>query len=78
MASILPSGAASAIARFLRNEAAGGTLLMAAAAVVMILANSPAASLYFDLLGARVGRLSVLYWTDDGRISLFLLFVGWN
>jgi Na+:H+ antiporter, NhaA family len=64
------------IARFLRDEAAGGRLLIAAALLALIVANSPLAPVYTDILGRYVGGLSVLHWINDGLMSLFFLLVG--
>ncbi len=49
---------------------------MAAAAVALIIANSPAAPLYFDLLKANVLGLSVLHWINDALMAAFFLLVG--
>jgi transcriptional regulator with XRE-family HTH domain len=68
---------ASALRDLLKNKAAGGIFLVIAAAIAMILANSPAAPLYFDLLKAHVGSLSVLHWiNDDALMAVFFLLVG--
>jgi NhaA family Na+:H+ antiporter len=67
---------ASALRDLLKNEAAGGIVLVIAAAIAMILANSPAAPLYFDLLKAHVASLSVLHWINDALMAVFFLLVG--
>jgi Na+:H+ antiporter, NhaA family len=73
-------GPISLITTFLRLEAAAGLLLMAAAAVAMVLANSPAASLYHAALSYQIGfrstRLSVLLWINDGLMAIFFLLVA--
>ncbi len=61
---------------FLKNEASGGLLLMGAAALALIIANSPFATLYFDLLQTKIGPLSLLHWIDDALMALFFLLVG--
>lgn len=74
----------SALRDFLRHEAAGGYVLMAAAASALIVANSPLAGIYFDVLdhhlGFKVGPLvldeSVLHWINDGLMAVFFLLVG--
>ena len=66
----------SPIRRFLGTQAAGGIVLILAAAAAMLVANSPAGSLYFDLLHAEVGPLNVLHWINDALMALFFLLVG--
>jgi NhaA family Na+:H+ antiporter len=66
----------SALRAFLRSEAGGGVLLMAAAALALVLANSPLASAYRDLLHLELGPLSVQHWINDGLMALFFLLVG--
>ncbi|MDX2237048.1 MAG: Na+/H+ antiporter NhaA [Hyphomonadaceae bacterium] len=70
------SRAASAMRRFLAQESSGGFVLMAAAALALIVANSPAADLYFDALHAYVGPLSVGHWINDALMAVFFLYVG--
>jgi Na+:H+ antiporter, NhaA family len=73
-------GPISLITAFLRLEAAAGLLLMAAAAVALVLANSPAASIYhaalFYQIGLHPARLSILLWINDGLMAVFFLLVG--
>ncbi|MFZ1722825.1 MAG: Na+/H+ antiporter NhaA, partial [Dokdonella sp.] len=64
------------VTEFMRGEASGGFVLMAAAALALVVANSPAAPLYFESLHARFGSLSVLHWINDGLMAIFFLFVG--
>lgn len=69
---------------FLRSEALGGYVLMLAAVVALIIANSPLAPHYFDVLGAKLGfqagpvrlKESVLHWINDGLMAVFFLLVG--
>ena len=61
---------------FLSNEAAGGYMLMAAATGALVIANSPVASDYFQLLHLQIGQLSLLHWINDGLMPLFFLLVG--
>jgi NhaA family Na+:H+ antiporter len=69
---------------FLRSEALGGYVLMAAALAALIIANSSAAPLYFDVLGSKLGfqagpivlRETVLHWINDGLMAVFFLLVG--
>ncbi|WP_420141462.1 Na+/H+ antiporter NhaA [Sphingomonas sp.] len=64
------------IARFLRHEAAGGRLLIIAAMLALIVANSPLAPIYTDVLHRHVAGLSIIHWINDGLMSLFFLLVG--
>lgn len=65
-----------AIRAFLESEAAGGILLIVAAACALVLANSPAAALYFDTLHTDVGPMSAHHWINDGLMAFFFLLVG--
>lgn len=69
-------GQPSAIRAFLESEAAGGILLIVAAACALVLANSPAAALYFDALHTDVGPMSAHHWINDGLMAFFFLLVG--
>ncbi|WP_061935066.1 Na+/H+ antiporter NhaA [Aureimonas sp. AU22] len=62
--------------RFMASEAAGGLVLMAAAALALGIANSPAASLYFEALHVYVGGLSIQHWINDALMAVFFLLVG--
>jgi NhaA family Na+:H+ antiporter len=66
----------STLRKFLDSEAAGGVILMAAAALALLVANSPLARNYFELLNFPLGGLSLLHWINDGLMALFFLFVG--
>lgn len=61
---------------FLDNEAAGGLTLMCVAALALLIANSPLAPLYFDVLQQYVLGLSVLHWINDALMAVFFLLVG--
>ncbi|MGV3490433.1 MAG: Na+/H+ antiporter NhaA [Devosia sp.] len=67
---------ASLIRRFLDNSSSGGIVLMGAAALALIVANSPLAAAYDEVLQAYVGGLSVLHWINDALMALFFLMVG--
>jgi NhaA family Na+:H+ antiporter len=49
---------------------------MLAAAAALVLANGPAADLYFGFLKLNLGPLSVLHWINDALMALFFLLVG--
>jgi NhaA family Na+:H+ antiporter len=66
----------SALRDFLHSEAAGGIVLMVVAALALIVANSPAAPLYFGALKSYVLGLSVLHWINDALMAVFFLLVG--
>lgn len=66
----------SALRAMLRSEASGGLILMAAAALALIVANSPLAQPYFDILHAYLGPLSLLHWINDLLMAVFFLLVG--
>ena len=74
----------SAIEGFLRRESTGGILLFGAAAAAMIIANSPWAAQYFELLHVEAGinfgdfhlELSLAHWINDGLMALFFLLIG--
>ncbi len=74
----------SAMRQFLALESAGGLSLIGAAILAMIVANSPLAKTYFDLLHRetgpvltpRIGRMTLDLWINDGLMSLFFLLVG--
>jgi NhaA family Na+:H+ antiporter len=73
-----------ALQDFLRLESSGGILLAGAAVLAMLLANSPAAGLYTQLLQTELtitlGGFGVdkplLLWINDGLMAVFFLLVG--
>jgi len=79
-----PKRRVSALQDFLNQEAAGGYVLMAAAAVALLVANSPLAVGYHNLLQVKLGfalgpvvlNETVLHWINDGLMALFFLLVG--
>jgi len=78
------TGGRSALRDFLSSEATGGLLLMAAAALALIVANSPLAHAYHDLLDApfgpeltpKLGPMTPHLWINDGLMAVFFLLVG--
>jgi Na+:H+ antiporter, NhaA family len=74
----------SLLQQFLKLEAAGGIVLCAAAALAIVLANSPPAALYSQLLdlpvavqfGSLVIAKPLLLWVNDGLMAIFFLLVG--
>ncbi|CAB3689145.1 Na+/H+ antiporter NhaA [Achromobacter pestifer] len=79
-----PSRSPSFLQAFLKSEALGGYVLMVAALVALIIANSPVAPIYFDVLGTKLGfqagpvllKETVLHWINDGLMAVFFLLVG--
>jgi NhaA family Na+:H+ antiporter len=77
-------GARSALRNFLSSEATGGVLLMVAAALALVIANSPLAHGYHDLLHAplgpeltpKLGPMTAHLWINDGLMAIFFLLVG--
>lgn len=70
--------------QFLESEAKGGLVLFLAALLAFILANTPAATVYFGLrevlVGVRFGEFSLekplLLWVNDLLMAFFFLLVG--
>jgi len=75
---------ANAAREFMKMESAGGILLLAAAIIAMLVANSPLAGLYSELLDTtvamQVGALSInkplLLWINDGLMAIFFFLIG--
>jgi NhaA family Na+:H+ antiporter len=61
---------------FLDSGASGGLTLMFVAAFALLIANSPLAPAYFDLLHRHAFGLSVLHWINDALMAVFFLLVG--
>ncbi len=69
---------------FMKLESAGGILLLIAAVVALIVANSPLAIFYSELLdttvAVQVGALSInkplLLWINDGLMAVFFFLIG--
>jgi NhaA family Na+:H+ antiporter len=66
----------SALRHFMGSEAAGGIVLMAVSVLALVVANSPAAPLYFGALKSYLLGLSVLHWINDALMAVFFLLVG--
>ena len=66
----------SVFREFISSQAAGGLVLMGVALLALVVANSPAAPAYFEVLESHVLGLSVLHWINDALMSLFFLLVG--
>ena len=71
-------------ARFVHSKVSGSALLLVSTAAALILANSPRADAYFDLLYKKVGfswgaatfALSVQHWINDLLMVIFFFVVG--
>ncbi|WP_041359768.1 Na+/H+ antiporter NhaA [Nitrobacter hamburgensis] len=66
----------SILRSFLDSEASAGLTLMFVAALALLLANSPFAPVYFDVLHRQVLGLTVLHWINDALMAVFFLLVG--
>ena len=75
-ANVLRKRLPSALRRFLDSEAAGGLLLVGAAGMALVLANSPAADVYFSSLDLPIFGMTLLHWINDGLMAVFFLLVG--
>lgn len=62
--------------RFIHLEAAGGIVLFMSALLALIVANSPAAPEYFEILHSYVGPLSLSHWINDALMAIFFLLIG--
>jgi len=69
---------------FAEQQAAGGLVLVAATIAAMVVANSPWAAAYFEMLGSWLGLqwrgheegYTLLVWINDGLMAVFFLAVG--
>ncbi|MFT4053435.1 MAG: Na+/H+ antiporter NhaA [Novosphingobium sp.] len=66
----------SALRQFLEGQSSAGLFLMAMAAIALVLANSPLARDYEEILHANFGPLSVAHWINDALMAVFFLLVG--
>lgn len=66
----------STLRQFLDSEASGGLILIAVAVLAIVVANSPAADVYFHALHVYLGPLSLQHWINDALMSVFFLLVG--
>ena len=66
----------SPLAEFLESESAGGIILMFSAALALVVANSPLANAYGEVLHIEILGLSLLHWINDGLMAVFFLLVG--
>jgi NhaA family Na+:H+ antiporter len=73
-----------AVRDFMKLESTGGILLLFASVVALLVANSPLAGFYSELLdttvAVRVGALSInkplLLWINDGLMAVFFFLIG--
>ena len=56
-----------------KQDRLAGLLLIAGAAAALLLANSPLAQLYHDVLESALGPLTVHQWIADAAMALFFL-----
>lgn len=66
--------------RFFKSESASSLVLLVCAAIAMILANSPWAHVYAEILHSHISvgflSLSLLHWINDGFMALFFFVIG--
>lgn len=60
----------------LSNEAAGGVAVLGTSLIAFVLANSPFAPSYFELLHRVHLGLSLAHWVNDGLMTLCFLVIG--
>ncbi|WP_243370438.1 Na+/H+ antiporter NhaA [Microvirga solisilvae] len=73
---LTPTRRISLMRKFFDSEASGGMILMGVTVIALVLANSPAADLYFGILKTYVFGLSILHWINDALMAVFFLLVG--
>ncbi len=69
---------------FLRSEQIGGIVLICCVIISLIIANSPGADIFQDILDTRIGysnafvdlKYPVSLWVNDGLMTVFFLLVG--
>ena len=74
----------AALKDFLKQESAGGITLIVAAALALVIANSPAAGIYFGTLEEKLnlsyGGFAIdkplLLWINDGLMAIFFFLIG--
>src|SRR5690554_5528781 len=73
------------IQKFIQNQKSGGIILGISVIIALILANSPLADSYFEVLKYKVALtfnnnsfidLSILHWVNDGLMAIFIYIVG--
>jgi len=70
--------------QFVNRSAASGIVLLVATIVALVIANSPLAEAYDELLHAYIGitigdfvlKESLLHWINDGLMAVFFFLVG--
>ncbi|SCY27856.1 Na+/H+ antiporter NhaA [Microvirga guangxiensis] len=71
-----PTRRISLMRQFFDSGASGGMILMGVTVIALVLANSPAAPVYFGILKTYVFGLSILHWINDALMAVFFLLVG--
>lgn len=73
-----------ALKDFLKQESAGGIVLIISALLALIIANSPAAPVYFSTLDSKLNlsygafeiNKPLLLWINDGLMAVFFFLIG--
>ena len=84
MARSKPQGFRGTFEWFVHSEVTGSVLLLACAVAALVIANSPWADAYNDLLHTYIGvswgdasfKLSLHHWINDGLMVIFFFVVG--
>jgi NhaA family Na+:H+ antiporter len=61
---------------FFRSEKAGGLILILMTLLSLALANSPWQNSYANFWDTEFGGHSLVYWIDDGLMTIFFLLIG--
>ena len=61
---------------FFNSEKAGGIILICAIIISLCISNSSLQSAYINLWDTQVGSHSILYWINDGLMTIFFLLIG--
>jgi NhaA family Na+:H+ antiporter len=62
--------------QFVDSERAAGILLAAFTLLALLIANSPLAPSYHQLLESRIAGMSLGHWVNDGLMAVFFLLIG--
>ena len=61
---------------FFNSEKAGGIILVCAIIISLCISNSSLQSAYINLWDTQVASHSILYWINDGLMTIFFLLIG--
>ena len=80
----IPRGFRGTFEWFVRSEVSGSLLLLACTVIALVLANSPLAGVYDQVLHTKAGvslgdaslKLTLHHWVNDGLMVIFFFVVG--